>query len=68
MKLRSCRTRPRRAYLALGIVCYAPRLLAFPYKARFGETVVRSERPIPATFAATFAQADDPSVDHLFLS
>ncbi len=44
--------------LALGIVCYAPQLLAFPYEARFGETVVRSERPIPAGFAAMLAQAD----------
>jgi len=42
----------------LVLVTYAPQVLAFPYKAQFGETVVRSERPLPADFGKTIAAAD----------
>jgi len=42
--------------LVLGV--YAPEVLAFPYKAQFGDTVVRSERPLPDDFGRTIAAAD----------
>jgi len=42
--------------LAAGV--YAPEVLAFPYKAQFGNTVVRSERPLPADFGRTIEAAD----------
>jgi hypothetical protein len=51
-----------RALIALAVplvlVTYVPQVLAFPYKVRFGETVVRSERPLPADFGKIIAQAD----------
>lgn len=37
---------------------YAPQVLAFPYKAQFGDTVVRSERPLPEDFGRTIDAAD----------
>jgi len=43
---------------ALAAAVYTPQVLAFPYKARFGDTVVRSERPLPADFGKTIAAAD----------
>ena len=42
----------------LASAVYTPQVLAFPYKAQFGETVVRSERPLPADFGKTIAAAD----------
>jgi hypothetical protein len=44
--------------VALASAVYTPQVLAFPYKASFGDTVVRSERPLPADFAKTIAAAD----------
>ena len=48
------------AVLAIGLVSavYTPQVLAFPYKAQFGDTVVRSERPLPADFGKTIEAAD----------
>jgi len=43
---------------APALAVYTPQILAFPYKARFGETVVRSERPLPPDFGKTIAAAD----------
>lgn len=40
------------------LAVYTPEVLAFPYKARFGDTVVRSERPLPADLGKTIAAAD----------
>jgi len=42
----------------LASAVYTPQVLAFPYKAQFGETIVRSERPLPADFGKTIAAAD----------
>ena len=42
----------------LALVCYMPQLLAFPYRARIGETVVRSERPLTPRLAAVLVRAD----------
>lgn len=42
----------------LASAVYTPQVLAFPYKAKFGETTVRSERPLPADFGKTIAAAD----------
>ncbi|WP_116090258.1 hypothetical protein [Sphingomonas crusticola] len=41
-----------------GVIAYAPQVLGFPYEARFGQTVVRSERPLPADFGAILDEAD----------
>jgi hypothetical protein len=48
------------ALLGVGLVLgvYTPEVLAFPYKAQFGDTVVRSERPLPADFNKTIGAAD----------
>lgn len=58
----SVRSTINRALIALAVplllIAYAPQVLAFPYKAQFGETVVRSERPLPADFGKTIAAAD----------
>jgi hypothetical protein len=42
----------------LASAVYTPQALAFPYKANFGDTVVRSERPLPTDFGKTIAAAD----------
>ena len=39
----------------LASLLYAPQLTAFPYRADFGDTVVRSERPLPSRCAVRCA-------------
>jgi hypothetical protein len=61
MRERVAKVRRRAAralLLLLALICYAPQLLAFPYSARFGQTVARSEAPIPPRFAGTLMHAD----------
>jgi hypothetical protein len=44
--------------LLFGTIAFAPEVLAFPYRAKIGDTIVYAEAPLPASMGAVLARSD----------